>query len=231
MSRKIYIDRLFPDVGKKNLYNKLKINHESVMYITIPNDAEKITNIISNHLFKYNIENKDTIITDATAGVGGDTISFANKFKKVYSIELNGDRFNYLVNNIEVYKLDNVQLFNKNCMDIIYKIEDHDVVFIDPPWGGKNYKHKRYIRLSLDDYELEDICIKLFNKNISLHSPKLIVLKLPKNYDIEHFYNKMKEITYKIYFYKLHKMIIIVIEKINNSKNIDNILKDVDKIL
>jgi 16S rRNA G966 N2-methylase RsmD len=214
MSKKIYVDRLFPNVHKKNLYNKLKINRESIMYITTPYDAIKITNIIIKHLKKYNITEENVIITDATAGVGGDTISFASKFKKVYSIEKDNDRFNYLQNNVEVYKFNNVKLYNMDLFNIIYNITDHDIIFFDPPWGGKEYKNKKFIKLKIEKQELENICISLFNKNRNKFIPKFIVLKLPKNYDIDYFYTRLKEITTKIYFYKLNKMIIVVIENI-----------------
>ena len=46
---------------------------------------------------------------------------------------------------------------------------------------------------------------------------KLIVLKLPKNYDIEHFYNLIKNLNSnyylsKIYLYILNKMLIVIVE-------------------
>src|SRR5438105_2800401 len=109
---KIYLERLFPDVNEKHLYNKLKINRESSMYITIPYDAEQITQIISDHLIRFEIKCSDAIITDATAGVGGDTISFAKNFKRVYAVEIDKHRYDFLINNIKVYKLKNVTTLN-----------------------------------------------------------------------------------------------------------------------
>src|SRR5579862_4531061 len=105
---KIYLEKLFPHVNEKHLYEKLKINRESSMYITIPSDAEQITKIINLHLRKFGIKNQSAIVIDATAGVGGNTISFAKKFRRVYAIELDKIRYDFLVNNIDAYELKNV---------------------------------------------------------------------------------------------------------------------------
>lgn len=218
LKKRIFIDRLFPNVSEMNLYHKLKINQESIMYITIPEDAEQITKIIVNHILKYFPDSFYASITDATAGVGGNTISFSQKFKCVNAIELDQERFNYLSNNINAYQISNVNLYNNDCQNVIPNLGDNDIIFIDPPWGGKNYKNINKIRLSLNDNNIEDICINFFNKEKMISIPKLIVIKLPKNYDIQYIYKKIKidndqpNDLRKIYFYELNKMIIIVIE-------------------
>jgi len=216
-NNKIYIDRLFPDVNEKKLQHKLKIDHESIMYITIPEDAKKITRIIQNHINKY-IKNHETIITDATGGIGGNVISFANSFKHVNVIELESKRFNYLLNNIDAYNLKNVTLEHDDSVVAVPKIENHHVIFIDPPWGGKKFKDKDKwkdkIRLQLSSIPIEDICVNYLDKNKMKCVPKLIVLKLPKNYDIQLLYNAINNNNnmFNIYKYELHKMLIIVIE-------------------
>lgn len=213
---RIYIERLFPNVSELKLHHKLKINKESIMYITIPNDAEQITNIIANHVLKFFQKCSDVNIIDATAGVGGNTISFSDKFKHVIAIEIDQERFNYLLNNVSVYHMINVTLYNNDCMKIIPNLTDNDVIFIDPPWGGKSYKSHNKIRLTLGDDSIEDICLQLLDCNKMKIIPRLIVLKLPKNYDLQYIYNKVKINNLmdciKIYFYELNKMILIVIE-------------------
>ena len=47
------------------------------------------------------------------------------------------------------------------------------------------------------------------DKNITNYPPKLIVLKIPKNYNLYYLYNNIK--SNKIYLYKLKKMFIVVI--------------------
>lgn len=212
---RIYIDRLFPNVNEMRLHHKLKINRESIMYITIPNDAEQITKIVSNHGLKYYEKSQDISITDGTAGVGGNTISFSYKFKSVIAIEIDQERFNYLLNNINAYQITNVDLLNGNCLDIIPNLNTNNIIFLDPPWGGKKYKTCNKIRLSLGNYSIEEVCLHFLNKDIMTSVPNLIVLKLPKNYDVENVYKKLvnkNDNERRIYFYELNKMIIIVIE-------------------
>jgi 16S rRNA G966 N2-methylase RsmD len=212
-SKKIYIDRLFPDVIEKNLFHKLKIDYESIMYITIPQYADTISKIIIKHLHKLNIDIANAVITDATAGVGGDTISFAKLCKKVISIEVDQIRYNYLLNNICAYKIENIVLYCDDMIKIIPQIAYHDIIFIDPPWGGRNYKKNDLLRLCINDNEIEDCCIEFFNKEKNICSPKLIVLKLPSNYDINYIKMKLREYA-NIDIYNLYKMIIVVISAI-----------------
>ncbi|AYV84227.1 MAG: putative RNA methylase [Hyperionvirus sp.] len=207
---KIYIDRLFPDVREFGLQHKLKINLESIMYITIPYDADKITKIICNHMGKGGLEAKDAVITDGTAGVGGNTISFVRNFLKVNAIEIDQERFNYLFNNVNLYGDVNVTFFRGDAVALIPKLKQ-DIIFIDPPWGGKCYKEKDNIKkLCLGELDIEELCWKFLDGESMVEVPKLIVLKLPKNYDVQMIYRRLGD--RKIYYYGLNKMIIIVVE-------------------
>jgi len=108
-----------------------------------------------------------------------------------------------------------------------------NVIFIDPPWGGSNYKNNENLTLNLGIFQLEELVIDItkkfsnhYKEIVNLNSKeknnnynnKFIILKLPKNYNIEHFYNYIKEHNnfenYNIYMYLyiLNKMIIIVCE-------------------
>jgi len=213
----IYYDKLFPIYDNKEVLNKLKIDRDSVSYISSPIYAEKITKIILNH-----IKTTKTIITDCTAGCGGDTISFLNKFRKVHSIEKNLIRFNNLLNNIKVYNLTrNSRIYCSAFLDVIKNIEDHDVLYIDPPWGGKSYRKHKTLKLIIDNMQLEDIILDIYNENIMKKTPKLVVLKLPNNYDLKYLYNKVNN-KCKIFLYNLNKMFIIVLES-KNIENLDNL--------
>lgn len=203
--------RLFPYLKDKNLASKLLIDDESFHYISIREYAEKISDIITHHLTYFNISKNNGIICDATAGVGGDTISFAKNFHYIYAIEMDKDRAFYLQNNIQVYELLNVNIINDDCLKVLNKINNHNVIFIDPPWQNSfndSYKKYKNLRLTLSDLPIESFCNKLMDESFMKKIPELIVLKLPKNYDIENFFNCIKK---PIYYYDLNKMIIIVI--------------------
>lgn len=212
MSRKIMKNKLFPPNGNNDVWDKLLIDEEMVSYISLPNDANNISNIIESYCIKNNIDTSDLIITDATAGVGGNTISFSKTFKHVNSIEMDTDRCKYLANNINVYGINNCTVHCGNCVDLMYKF-DHDIVFFDPPWGGKDYREKTKLKLELSNNSIESICCNLLDANYTLHVPKIITLKLPKNYDMEYFYKTIKKDNINITLHNLNKMYIVVIHK------------------
>ena len=66
---------------------------------------------------------------------------------------------------------------------------DYDVLFLDPPWGGLNYKSFDKLMIYLDKIPLYDV-INNIKKKISL-----VVLKLPNNFDISLFKNKLRKYT------------------------------------
>jgi 16S rRNA G966 N2-methylase RsmD len=188
------IHKIFPVFNiKDNLlsHEQLKPEYdvEGLWSITYPDDANYISEIIKNEI------GINSIIMDATAGIGGNTISFAKYFNSVVSIELNKLRFDILQNNINIYNLSNVQLINGDCIN--YLTLNYDGIFFDPPWGGPDYKYKKKLKIKLGEYTLEKICYKIIKtKN------KLIFIKLPFNYDLSEFVNFNYKIT-KIKNYQL----------------------------
>lgn len=206
---------LFPPITNHDKKIEPMIDEESMSYITTPNTSQKIVSIITKYLKKYKDPKYSTIV-DATGGVGGDTITFSNIFETVVSIELNSKRFSFLNNNIETYRLKNVIMINGDSTNIIPKLSNVDVVYIDPPWGGKSYKTEKDLRLKLGNLSLETVIIKfLLNSALNIY---LLVVKLPKNYDLNFFYEKIKmnpklNSKINIYFHELKKMLILVIEK------------------
>jgi hypothetical protein len=167
------MDEVFP-LRQGIDYTKLKITEEGSYSVTRRRDADRILSIIKTLL-------KDTTvktITDATGCVGGDTIHFGLHFQKVDSIEINSTNFEALQNNVSVYGLTNVRLHNGDATKVFnWKT---DVLYIDPPWGGPNYKEISNLDLHMSskriDEWLEEI---LLRKN----RPHYIVLKLPQNFN------------------------------------------------
>jgi 16S rRNA G966 N2-methylase RsmD len=219
--KKKSILRLFPFLNDPSKADQLKIDSDSISYISLRDDAENITVIIEKHLEQLGLVPKDCIITDATAGVGGNTISFAKHFKWVYAVELNYERYSYLVNNLAVYDINNFTAMNEDCLKVLDKIDNHNIVFLDPPWGGRGYKDFKALKLLLSSTSIEMICNDLMNSVVMTHAPEIIVLKLPSNYDVRYFHKSVK--STEIYFYELEKMFIFVIINQNaKHKSIDD---------
>jgi hypothetical protein len=169
------MEELFPQ--RENVeYNNLQTTQEGLYSITKRRDSERIISII-----KHNVKDTQTKnITDATGCIGGDTIQFALAFENVHSIELNVENFRVLTENTKVFGLTNILLHNGDCTTLFnWKT---DVLYVDPPWGGPEYKCKINLDLTLGtkriDVWLEEILIR---KN----RPSYIFLKLPHNYNFK----------------------------------------------
>lgn len=209
----IHLKFFFPMTTDRNVFRKIQFDKESLHYISKRLDAEIITCIAVNHLKKFNITPDDVTLTDATAGIGGNTISFGMMFKNINTIELDPIRFKYLINNVDAYELSNITSYCGDCTNIIHIIPNQQIVFIDPPWGGKNYKLTQNMKITLSDKTLEDFCINIFDKAKTKYVPYMIILKLPLNYDISYLYEQLNVIDKIIYLYTLDKMYIVVIEE------------------
>jgi 16S rRNA G966 N2-methylase RsmD len=206
----IKLELAFPTIDKKDI-NKLMIDEESLSYITIPSDANVIQTIITKYIDN---KGKDMTIVDATGGAGGNTICFGSNFNRVISIELDPKRTLFLTNNVNVYNFKNIQILNGNCLDIIPRLYNFDIIFLDPPWGGKDYKIKKNLRIFLSDQELEQVIINFFDEMKMLCIPKLIAIKMPRNYDIKYFFDKVNgKNQFNIYLHRLKRMTIIIVIK------------------
>jgi hypothetical protein len=155
-------------------YTKLKLTEEGLYSITRRRDAERALGIMRGTIGDL----KTKTITDATGCVGGDTIHFADAFQFVHSIELNEQNFQALHSNIEPYKFDNIALHNGDATKLFnWKT---DVLYIDPPWGGPQYKEQKTLDLVMSSMRLDQWLEQiLLRKN----RPNYIFLKLPYNYN------------------------------------------------
>lgn len=195
---------------------KLMMTNKGIYSITKYDDAQWITDCIidticpqvnkeeTNILYGYNI-------IDATACIGGNTINFAKYFFNVIAIELNKIHYSVLKNNISALNINNVTIHEGNFLDIIKeKNIKSDIIFIDPPWGGFQYKVHKYFNLKLGNIPINEVIEKL------LVDFEYVVLKAPINLNL----NMLKdEITfYKMNIYKNIKnnLLLITFKKQNN---------------
>lgn len=193
------MEDLFPQ--KEGLdYSKLQTTDEGKYSITRRRDADRILNVFN--LVLKSTETKT--ITDVTACIGGDTLNFASCFAEVQSIELKQDNYEALKNNVKVYGYKNVNLYQGDCTQIYNWYTD--VLYIDPPWGGKDYRDHKKLDLFLStkrlDQWIEEI---LLRKN----RPSYIILKLPYNYN----FNRLNFLSNTEYIkaYQIRSYILIVI--------------------
>jgi len=159
-------------------YTKLKMTPEGEYSITKRKDGD----ILIKHMKTVVKGMKQKTIADLTGNVGGDTILFSLHFKEVKSFELNPENFDALKNNVEVFGLKNVELKQGDST----KLYDGntDVMYIDAPWGGPDYKEKKDLDLFLGTERVDLYVQKVMGKEVR---PKYVFLKLPANYNFERF--------------------------------------------
>lgn len=191
--------KFFPSTDEESK-RKLLIDDVGVYSISTPKKADIISRIISDNIQKK-IPPKNVVITDAMAGVGGNVISFSKHFRHVNAIEVDEVRFKYMINNVNTFSCHNVTSLFVNYISVFTQLQQ-DVIFIDPPWGGRQYKKHEHIDISVDNIALETLCERI----IELKLCSFIVLKLPKNYRLELFSKFHKTKTYD-----LNKMVIVLI--------------------
>jgi len=155
-------------------YSRLKTTDEGSYSITRRRDAERILHVLRNNFPNM----KELTITDATACIGGDTLNFANHFAHVHSIEMKEDNFKALANNVDVYGFQNITLHHADCTKL-FNWNTH-ILYVDPPWGGKDYRKNANLDLYLSDKRLDTWLEEVL---IRRNRPKYIILKLPVNYN------------------------------------------------
>ena len=181
-------------------YSLLKTTSEGSYSITRRRDAERIMIVLGN-IFK---DTSKMTITDATACIGGDTLNFALRFAHVHSIEISQENFDALENNLKVYGLHNVTLHHGDSTKIFNW--NTNVLYIDPPWGGKDYRKHKELDLFLSETRLDCWLEEILSKK---NRPEYIVLKLPSNYNFRRL-NFLLNIDY-IRPYQIRSYVVVII--------------------
>ena len=77
----------------------------------------------------------------------------------------------------------NVTFYNNDAISLCNRLKQN-AIFIDPPWGGPDYKQLAKLSLYLSDIELSQVCKKLYK------CTDYIVIKVPTNFDEDRFIEK-----------------------------------------
>lgn len=135
---------------------------------TTGNQANQINKIILSYVDSY------SVVTDATAGIGGNSYYFCKTFKFVNCVEYNYDYFNILKTNISQFS--NNKVFC-SCYNYIKFLLKQDVIFLDPPWGGSAYKNKKKLNLFLSGIDILTIIDQMYTFT------RIVCVKVPNNFN------------------------------------------------
>jgi 16S rRNA G966 N2-methylase RsmD len=194
VAKRDFLFRLLPHSTRITL----KLDEESLYSTTDQLTADKITKDILKYV------PKTSTITDATACIGGTALAFSKEFKQVNAVEINETRFQYLQHNIMSLNTRNVYTIKGDAVEVC-KCIYQDVIFIDPPWGGPEYKQLASVSLFLSGIPLHNIC-KTFH-----YYADYLVIKVPTNFDEDAFISNtssfMEQIHKNTTLRKMHLLI------------------------
>lgn len=172
---------------------KLRLTPQGDYSHTPEKEADVISRIIMSYFPK---QLTYPPITDGTAGSGGNTLNFARYFERVMSVEMSPYEFKFLTDNVSRLYQNNrasvdpsgrfgdkefrnrITLIKDDIVRIWDRL-DTGIIFLDPPWGGPEYKHLANVNLFLSG---QDIC-KIVKSMLSFRPRPMVVLKVPFNFD------------------------------------------------
>lgn len=177
---------------KESEIDQLQADEEALYSITPANDANTMSKLCANLLgMEHKTLGRKPVITDGCACVGGNVLSFAlsGLFAQVNAVEFNADRAHMLKHNVDVIRhrvQTPVNILTGSYTDWMQTL-DQDIVFLDPPWGGPDYKTKQSVSLSLGNTHLADIVLALYFNNRAMY----VVWKAPKNFNLDEMQDKL----------------------------------------
>lgn len=200
-----------------DIRKQLKLDEEALFSTTDQVTADKITKDILRF-----VPRKSTI-TDATACIGGSAYSFVQNFSNVIAIEYDKKRYEYLQHNMSILPIYNTSLsnvINSEQLNMSYNNiiecrngdaiiectkQFQEAIFIDPPWGGPEYKMLQSVQLYLSGLPLSEVCRKITSYT------NYIILKVPVNFDEDSFiletYTFMEQVYKNSQLRKMHLLI------------------------
>ena len=113
----------------QEVLDKIEMDETALFSVTVDKDADVISQIVRSIIPDY------ALVCDATACVGGNTISFAKVFRHVTSIELDPGRYEMLKKNVSLSGYgSHVNCVNMNFLHFKDQMAYSDFIFFDPPY-------------------------------------------------------------------------------------------------
>lgn len=199
--------------AKEEWLNKLDTVHSSFYSTLLPYQIDQVRNILLTTLPLFSLEvdeceegpQRERIIIDATAHIGGDAIHFSKLFPHTKIICIDNDReaLQCLQKNIQKFSdPSRFIVIESDCLNYIRNYKPRaDFFYFDPPWGGPGYYEKDNIYLFLNEEPIDNIINYILDHKLSSH----IMLKVPRNFLYSRFKEKVCGDTSIYYVKKPHR--------------------------
>jgi 16S rRNA G966 N2-methylase RsmD len=170
-----FVNRIFDATVN---FKDVCFTNTSIFEVSTKEQADKTSKLIS-----YWVDSESIAIIETSAGIGGNTVSFCKFFHSVYSIEFDQTTYDCLESNVKLLCDKVPTLYLDSCINAVPRILSDPrkfVIFMDPPWGGPDFKLKKKLELYYSKVPV-NMLIKDYARNDNV---KLIVLKAPVNLQI-----------------------------------------------
>lgn len=195
------IDYFFPGVDPAVRAN-MRFDDVAMYSVT----DQRTADAISRRLLQF--VSKKSCVANATACVGGNTWSFSKHFERVIAIERDKLRHEYLVHNMRILGARNVEVIQGDALHLLLLQPTAkpplDLVFVDPPWGGPEYKKATRVSLTLSGKPLYAVVDALAGV------ARYVALKLPVNHDTHAMVNACQRADMVLHerFKKMHLVVL-----------------------
>ena len=199
----------FPsDISPEQLA-RLHITDVSVYSTTPYAESVQIDETLAEILSEMDLKPSDLVATDATGNIGGDTVGLWRMgFHQVNSFEIDSTTCDILKDNLAVLGLPSNHVM---CQDYLSQMDQlqQDVVFIDAPWGGPDYREQTDLDITLSNVSVKTIARRLLGQGLT----QVLMMKLPLNY---HDDNLITEFSPKY----SHRRLVIERKSFNRDTNV-----------
>jgi hypothetical protein len=175
----------FKDVKDRKKLKRLRLTRYAMYATSLPDHTEFLLDVLKCYFKNL----RDLTVTDATACIGGNSRIFVGKFKHTNIVDISKLHIDILKHNFEVLGLGRVggyTIINKNYLTVGPGLKQ-DIIFVDAPWGGVDYKIQNNKSLYLKDEDGKTVDINDLIRDTLHNEAKMIVLKVPKTYDTSAF--------------------------------------------
>eukprot|EP00020_Sapocribrum_chincoteaguense_P011515 CAMPEP_0170736494 /NCGR_PEP_ID=MMETSP0437-20130122/3644_1 /TAXON_ID=0 /ORGANISM="Sexangularia sp." /LENGTH=372 /DNA_ID=CAMNT_0011074859 /DNA_START=61 /DNA_END=1179 /DNA_ORIENTATION=- len=181
--------------------SRMQLDREAAYSVSEPRLAAEITAIAQA---RNDGEPAFTTILDGCSCVGGNVLSFAEQFERVYAIEYDETRWKMLKNNVAAglpsRVAARVTCLHGSCVDVVrgeasapsVPLASVQVAFFDPPWGGVDYVNQTSVDLMFGEVNMASLIVPLASQCPALRS---IIIKGPRNLNMVPYTDALRTLT------------------------------------
>lgn len=178
----------------------IKFSEEALYSVSHWRDGEAIVKFLKNILGEEELQ-KARII-DGTACVGGNTVVFAESVHSVAAVDIDKQHIDYIKHNMALYHHHNICYINGDITQLALQLCAQgvkNIMFVDPPWGGPDYKENDPEQVLLGGKTLLELVTAWFGPY------DVIVLKIPKTFPVDGFCRSLSRPGVVVEVWKMYK--------------------------